>query len=182
MTATERIIGLDVSLTGTGVAVLYRDGTAMTDTIVTKGKREDTIRERDQRIDYIADRVSEWLSGRPALVVVEGPAGARPGGSTWDRAGLWWRLVDMALNRAPVGIVAPTARAKWATGRGNADKAAVAAAMARAYPDVELSTSDEADALVLAAMGAQRLGWNEALTKADRLLVAGMQCEIEVPW
>lgn len=175
----ERIVGLDVSLTGTGVAALYRDGRVVTDTFVTKGRRGDSIQARGHRMDEIAEGVAAWLTPeRPELIVFEGPVSvARPGGSTWDRAGLWWRLMDMALAVAPVAIAAPTARAKWAAGKGNADKAAVAVAVARRYPSVDLSTSDEADALALAAMGAQRVGWVEPANEGERLAMAGMQCD-----
>ncbi|WP_344250995.1 hypothetical protein, partial [Isoptericola hypogeus] len=73
--------------------------------------------------------------------------------------GLWWLMVHRLLrNDYPVAVVAPPARAKYATGAGNAAKDKVLAAVVRRYPNVEVTGNDEADALVLAAMGARRLG------------------------
>lgn len=93
------------------------------------------------------------------LVVVEQPAFSRSTGSMHDRSGLWWLAVAKlrSLDR-PVVEVTPTARAKYATGKGNAGKDAVLAAVVRRYPDVEVTGNDEADALVLAAMGARWAG------------------------
>ncbi|NUS59160.1 MAG: hypothetical protein HOV66_30530, partial [Streptomycetaceae bacterium] len=47
---------------------------------------------------------------------------------------------------------------KYATGKGNAGKDEVLAAVVRRYPDVEVSNNNEADALVLRAMGCDHLG------------------------
>ena len=167
MSRIERVIGIDVSLTSTGIAVVHRDLRAAADSIPSKGQRGDTIAQRAQRMRQIGNQVGDWLyggtlnAGTPTvLTIVEAPVSVQhPGGSTWDRAGLWWDIVARALACGPVATVSPTTRAKWATGKGNADKAAVAAAMTRYAPQVEISNSDEADALALAYMGAQKLGW-----------------------
>lgn len=161
-----RVIGIDASLASTGVAVHYPDGRIVVDHIATKGKRDETLADRRNRIRLIANGLKEFW-GTADLVVMEGPAGAAPGGSTWDRAGLWWAIVDRVGQYCPVVVVAPTTRAKWATGNGGADKAAVAVAMARRAPDVEMTNSDEADALALAWMGAQWIGWRPIRTEVE---------------
>lgn len=166
-----RVIGIDVSLQSTGVAVVHRrDLAAAADTIPSKGHRGDSLADRSSRMAQIGTAVADWLyggpynvAGPPLLTVIEAPVPVqRPGGSTWDRAGLWWRIVTTALTCGPVATVSPTTRAKWATGNGRADKAAVAAAMTRYAPQVQIDNSDEADALALAYMGAQKLGWLHA--------------------
>lgn len=162
-----RVVGIDPSLASTGVAVHYPDGRAVVDHIATKGKRDETLAERRQRIRLIANGLKEFW-GTADLVVIEGPAGAAPGGSTWDRAGLWWAIVDRVGEYCPIAIVGPSTRAKWAIGNGRADKAAVAVAMARRAPDVELANSDESDALALAWMGAQWLGWRPIRSKVEQ--------------
>ena len=58
----------------------------------------------------------------------------------------------------PVLPVPPSCRAKYATGKGNAGKDEVLLAVARRYPHAPVGGNDEADALVLAAMGARLLG------------------------
>lgn len=148
-----RVAGLDISLTGTGVATL--GGTAR---VPTKGRRKDTILERHQRMKHITDTVLTEV-GVVDLACVEGPVGfATPGGSTWDRGGLWWRIVGALLERdIPVAIISPTARAKYATGSGASRKTAVLEAARSRYGAI-LESDDEADALILRAMG---LHWLE---------------------
>ncbi len=55
-------------------------------------------------------------------------------------------------------MVSPNARAKYATGKGNAGKADVVREVTRRF-DWFTGGEDEADALVLAAMGADWLGY-----------------------
>ena len=55
-------------------------------------------------------------------------------------------------------VVPPKTRAKYATGNGGADKRAVLAAVRAAYPQFTIRNDNEADAVVLAAIGARSLG------------------------
>ncbi|MDX2763360.1 hypothetical protein PV729_45500 [Streptomyces europaeiscabiei] len=166
-----RVAGLDISLTGTGIATL--GGTAR---VPTKGRRKDTILERHNRMKHIATRVLEEV-GTVDLACVEGPVGyATPGGSTWDRGGLWWRIVGALLERdIPVAIISPTARAKYATGNGGSRKTAVLEAARSRYGAI-LESDDEADALILRAMG---LHWLEhplaEVPDGHRAALAGCQ-------
>lgn len=158
-----KIVGLDLSLTTTGLAAVCDDDTiprwyAVVDRIQTKPDG-DELADRMRRLDEIVDGVHGWVHDAADLVVVEGLAYASKSPHATERAGLWWLVVSRLLhNGYPVAIVSPTARAKYATGRGNAPKDAVLAAAIRRYPDVEITGNDEADALVLAAMGARALG------------------------
>jgi Holliday junction resolvasome RuvABC endonuclease subunit len=166
-----RVAGLDISLTGTGIATF--GGTAR---VPTKGRRKDTLLERNARMKHITTRVLEEV-GTVDLACIEGPVGfATPGGSTWDRGGLWWRIVAALLERdIPVAVIAPTARAKYATGSGASRKTAVLDAAQRRYGAI-LETDDEADALVLRAMG---LHWLEQplaeVPDGHRAALAGVQ-------
>ncbi|WP_344462793.1 hypothetical protein [Kitasatospora kazusensis] len=147
-----RVCGLDLSLTGSGVA-----GANWARTVASSGHRDDSFLTRGTRLHRLAGGVVA-LVGRCDLVVVEGPAYSRTTGSAWDRAGLWWLVVDALMHREiPVAVVAPTARAKYATGRGNASKAAVVAAVRRTYR-VPVADDNQADAFTLAAMGHDWLG------------------------
>lgn len=149
------IVGIDLSLTSTGCATITPAGRAGTWTLQSAGHRGDNLATRSTRLADLAGRIVRGLPGRPELVVLEAPSYGSTGASSWDRAGLWWLLVTK-LHRldVPVALCAPATRAKYATGSGRADKAAVAAAAARLFPDVAIDNSDEADALVLAHMGA----------------------------
>lgn len=166
-----RVAGLDISLTGTGIATL-----AGTTRVPTKGRRKDTIIERHQRMKHITDTVLTEV-GTVDLACIEGPVGfATPGGSTWDRGGLWWRIVGALLERdIPVAIISPTARAKYATGSGASRKTAVLEAARSRYGAI-LESDDEADALILRAMG---LHWLEQplaeVPDGHRAALAGCQ-------
>ncbi|MFI9203308.1 hypothetical protein [Streptomyces sp. NPDC053048] len=139
--------GLDLSLTGSGVA-----GAGWAQTLGSKGKRSDTYAMRRARLHGLADRIVEAV-GRCDLAVVEGPSYGSTGAGTWDRAGLWWMVVDgLAARDIPVAVVAPTARARYATGDGRAGKQAVIAAATFRY-GVRLRDDNQADAYVLLAMG-----------------------------
>ena len=166
------ILGVDPSTTSTGVA-LISDGSITTAAILSTGKRGDSLPMRVVRLNALVEGVRPWV--RPgALVVIEGPAFGAPGGSTWDRAGLWHRLVAMFYELGcEVAVVGNTTRAKWATGSGTSDKAGVAVAVSRLAPEVRIGTSDEADALVLALMGAQALGLRpQTQARAESVRVA----------
>jgi Holliday junction resolvasome RuvABC endonuclease subunit len=166
-----RVAGLDISLTGTGIATL--GGTTR---VPTKGRRKDTLLERNARMRHITNTVLEEV-GTVDLACIEGPVGfATPGGSTWDRGGLWWRIVAALLERdIPVAVISPTARAKYATGNGGSRKAAVLEAAQKRYGAI-LESDDEADALILRAMG---LHWLEQplveVPDGHRAALAGCQ-------
>ncbi|MEU3160040.1 hypothetical protein ABZ753_21665 [Streptomyces griseoincarnatus] len=166
-----RVAGLDISLTGTGVATL--GGTTR---IPTKGSRADPLLERNTRLKHITTRVLEEV-GTVNLACVEGPVSyTTPGGSTWDRGGLWWRIVAALLERdIAVAVVPPTSRAKYATGSGTSRKTAVLEAAQRRYGAI-LETDDEADALILRAMGMDWLGLPLAeVPDGHRAALAGVQ-------
>lgn len=107
-------------------------------------------------------RSRTWQRMRAASGVVECPSygSARASSSLWDRAGLWHRMVGALINdRVPVAVASPTVVKKWATGSGNAGKAAVASAITRLMPAMVLPAPDTAAALALAPIGAHHLGW-----------------------
>lgn len=153
-----KIVGIDLSLSSTGIAVAWpEDGVAQVDHIRTK-PTADTLPARWNRLRDITDEAMAWVDNAD-LVVVEGLAYASKSPHATERAGLWWMLANRLLhNDYPVAVVPPTSRAKYATGKGNAGKDTVLAAVVRRYPDVEVTSNDEADALILAAMGARSLG------------------------
>lgn len=151
-----KIVGIDLSLSSTGLAVIT-NGRADVVRHTTAPVGDDLAR-RHRRLLEIADVVRTWASGAD-LAVLEGPAYASVTGHQHDRSGLWWIVAHRILGSGlPLGIVPPTSRARYATGKGNAPKDGVLAAVIRRYPEVNVTGNDQADALILAAMGARRLG------------------------
>jgi crossover junction endodeoxyribonuclease RuvC len=155
-TWTPTVLGLDLSLTGTGIARIGSRVELLT-TVRTTGLTG------HERLVVILDAVrSAQYAPEPDLILVEGPSYGSQAGQRGhhERGGLWW-LVTQRLFEAqrPYAVVAPRARAKYATGNGNDGKAEVKAAVRERYGHLAAVHNDnEADALVLAMMGADHLG------------------------
>ena len=159
----RRCVGLDLSLTCTGAAVITQrvsgDCVANTTTVTSCGRRGDTLVDRHARLTTLGAEIVR--SATPAdLVVVEGPVTGTRGGSPLDRYALWWFVVGGLIRReVPVAVVAPASLKLAIAGSGRADKAAVAVALARLWPDVDVTSSDVSDAVGLAHLGAVHMGW-----------------------
>lgn len=159
------IIGIDPSLTRTGLAIIDEERIGVhVFHVQSTGRKDASLTQRAQRVDDIWHRLYESLIRYQAdfqhgLAIIEGPAYNSRQGAQHDRSGLWWHLVRQ-LHRAGSDVieVAPAVRARYATGKGNAGKDEVLAQVVRRYPDVFVSNNDEADALVLAAIGARLIG------------------------
>jgi crossover junction endodeoxyribonuclease RuvC len=119
---TRPVVGIDLSLTATGIAAVGGLST------IKSGSSGDTIIDRLVRLGLILEQVRQHVSTTPAavtLVLVEGPSlGQQRQGGEHLRAGLWWLLMDR-LNlwgHHPVDVPPATLK-KFATGKGNATKA-----------------------------------------------------------
>jgi len=154
------VVGLDLSLTATGTA--FYDATSHSvdvDTIKSSGAKDASLFDRSVRLQVLLDRIIRKATGAQ-IAVIEGPSfgQARQGGQH-DRAGLWWLVVDKLIELGIIVVeVSPASRAKYATGKGNAAKDAVLAAVVRRYPTIPVADNNQADAVVLVAMGARWLG------------------------
>lgn len=155
-----RVVGLDVSLTSTGVATIVAVDRIVVRRVASKGSKDASLDARSRRLDILRRTLCQVAAGAD-LVVIEGPSfGQTRQGGQHDRAGLWWLVVGRLVESHGITVVEvpPACVKKYATGKGNASKDQVLAAVVRRYPDVDVSGNDEADALVLAAMGARHLG------------------------
>jgi crossover junction endodeoxyribonuclease RuvC len=153
-----KVVGLDLSLTSTGVAVATPDG-AITDRITTKPVPNATLTDRADRLQGIARGIVSGYTSGADLVLIEGPSYGSTTPHQHDRAGLWWLVVARLMSTlVPVVEVPPSTRMRYATGRGNASKDDVLSAVIRRYPHIDVNGNDEADSLILAAMGARHLG------------------------
>lgn len=147
----RRVVGLDLSLTATGIATIADSGTADTKTVKTT-----SAAPMPDRIAHIAERVAETVGGPNVLVVMEDcvlRSNAALGLAMLHgvvRDHLWQRGITPVL-------VAPATLKVYAAGKGNADKGAVIAEAVRrlGYPG---SSDNEADALFLAHLGRDLLG------------------------
>lgn len=144
--AEPRVVGLDLSLTATGIAL--PDGTTATLTTKLRGcERLIDLRNRCRKACELAD-----------LAVVEGYSfGSR--NSHAHALGELGGVVRVALHVASVRFVevSPSSLKKYATGKGNANKGEMLAAAIRRL-DYQGASDNEADALWLRAMGLDALG------------------------
>jgi Holliday junction resolvasome RuvABC endonuclease subunit len=153
-----RAVGIDSSLTMTGFATISPEGEPL---VVRFPSRPDdnSIEDISRRITYITGKALLAAPG-PCLTVIEKPIiPEHKSGQVLERGGLFHVLAIQFLRRGPVVIVHPMTRAKYATGRGNAKKADVLAAMRARFPGLALADDNAADGLALACMGARFLGF-----------------------
>lgn len=181
----RRVVGLDLSLTSSGIARITMPSIevdtpppGVTVTVrpdpridvrrsVTKAPPANLplpqrLAARSLRLRRAAGVICTLCSGAD-LIVVEAPAYSSTTGHMHDRSGLWWLVVArLTANRLPVVEVETQRLKMYALGKGGGEgtgKDAVLAAAVRRYPTVEVTGNDEADALILAAMGARHLGF-----------------------
>ncbi|MDL4812738.1 hypothetical protein [Actinomadura opuntiae] len=148
------MIGLDLSLTATGVACA--DGSLLT---IRTGPGDHLADERD-RLRWIADEAVARTEAARVLTfaVVEGPSFGSKGNALHQLGGLWWLVVDalMAVGAA-VAVVPPGTLKVYATGSGSATKPDMRMAL---YKRTGLDVKDDnrVDAWWLRAMGLDYLG------------------------
>lgn len=154
-TATyPRVLGLDLSLASTGVA-----GRTWADTI-TGGtlSRNASRHEQWQRLRVLRGRLAGHIDKADLVVVEALPPSNYPG--VHERAYLLWWVLGRCISREiPVAEVAPSQVKVYATGSGRASKEDVVQQVQRRRPDVLFKGNDQADALTLAAMGLDHLGY-----------------------
>lgn len=152
-----RTVGIDLSLTATGVA--YSDGRCFEEgmPLVTRQCIADQV--------VLLDRLATWigntaLSFEPAAACIEGLDMSQSYGGQIERTVVWWKVVEQ-LFAAGVSIwVAPSPQVKmYATGKGSGPKGAVIEAVTRRWPQFDHRGSDNrADAAVCALIAAHMLG------------------------
>lgn len=164
-------VGLDLSLTSTGVAAIHSDGSAFTTLVKSSGSSKDTVSDTARRLGDITSRILVAVEAAdPDVVVIESAMfSTHKDSSAHRRAGLWWTVAQVVGSRWPLVEVAPTQLKKYATGKGTAAKEVVLMTAARKWgtdmvPD---GNFDRADALFLASMGSQYLGGSVPLKLTD---------------
>jgi crossover junction endodeoxyribonuclease RuvC len=142
-----RVIGVDLSLTATGIATING-----AETISTKfdGYELNRFRAIVARVSLICEHAD--------LVMLEGLSYGSHTGKAAERGALHWMVRDqLDLADVPVAIVPPTSRARYATSKGNAGKDAVMIACVQRIP-IMVTNNNEADAAILLTMGLDHLG------------------------
>jgi len=151
------VVGLDLSLANSGVAVI-RDGEVDLRHVRTPAPEDGGVLAVWERIRYSAIRVVR-LVPEGAFVNVEWASYASKFGQPDERNAHRWLVAGTLAQRGfHVVKTAPKTRAKYAADDGNADKEDVLEAMRARYPGLVIADDNVADALALAAMAARYLG------------------------
>lgn len=161
-------VGIDASLQSTGVAVLEDGKPPRVLTIKTKPAPTPTIESRARRaidvtramLDFVMrDHGSEGpMDGGPSgyVVGIEAPIFSSVrgvNGHLWDRSHQWWSLVTPFIGVNPLTEINVKTLKKFATGNGNADKAAMSYRAGAEMLSVDGGINDDSvDALWLALM------------------------------
>jgi crossover junction endodeoxyribonuclease RuvC len=145
------IIGLDLSLTGTGIVVLRDSRIVYQELVTTKPGTTDM-----QRIITIMNQITEVLTtyaGPDCLVVIEGPSyGSNT--SSIHTLGKLAGVVELSLVLRNITylIVPPTSLKKLITGKGNAKKEQMLLQIYKKY-GIEFHDNNLADAFALCKWG-----------------------------
>jgi Holliday junction resolvasome RuvABC endonuclease subunit len=169
------VLGVDSALARTGVAVIERtpDGCRARTYVITTDTPTNTgdpVAERCRRITTIGRRFDAIVRETPELALIEAPALDAEYGNSWDRAGVFWWIGHTLIDhhRTKVAMIAPTTLKKWVLGyAGSAkhpvEKGHIVAGMHEMWPGVPCTSNDlrhhECEALAMAHMCAQHLGW-----------------------
>lgn len=165
-------VGIDPSLTSSGVAVLVDGKPQHYGRFGREGHNGASWASRSNRIRQSRSMVYQAAiaAGRPDVVVIEEhPYAIGNQGNEFDRAGLWHLIYEaFAAREIPVVVIGNSKAKAWITGIGQADKLRVIETIDEWYEGQlaePLSTwkknqhpDDVADALGYATMGAFRLG------------------------
>lgn len=155
---TIRVLGLDLSMTATGIA--FPNGN--TSTVATNAKH------RDARLVVIRDAVTLALTGVDLVVMEEAPPGLKGPAIKaihMVQGAVRVALLDMGV---PYAVVNPSTLKAYATGRKGADKTAMAlAAFKRGVQ--EFPDDNQCDAWWLRLMGLDHFGLTPiAMPQAQR--------------
>lgn len=162
----DRVIGLDLSLTSTGVATSEagQPGIA-TNLLSCKALRG------VERLYWIREKVMELVTGPPTqttLVAMEGYSfGSR--NSQAHSLGELGGVIRLACasRGIPILLVPPGTLKKFVTGKGNATKPEMAVGLYKRW-GIEKPDDNEADAAALALYGRCACGIDEPATKEQR--------------
>ena len=115
-------------------------------------------RRGHERLAFILAEIRDRYLPGVDYVAVEGPAWGAKGSAYHQLAGEWWLVTHMIWELGlPVAIIGPTARAKYATGKGGAGKDLVMVEVARRFAWFH-GDNNAADATFIAAMVCDHFG------------------------
>lgn len=156
-----RVVGIDLSLTSTGVAVIGPDGAfEHVGTVLSPEPHGGDFVKLYLRLDAIFDGIEALIGGfRHNDVVVIEKALSHHSGAFGEMLANWHNVVGNLIRRGITVIpIAPMTRAVYGSGGGKSDKSQVVLQVERRFPTARVANNDEADAVILAAIGRHLAG------------------------
>ena len=162
-------VGIDASLTGTGVVALWSEKTEKSTRIESKYTGVKRLVDIESRLKCILDNLI-----LTDLVLIEGYAYAAQNQAhqIGELGGVIRRMLHKRMTKWIE--VSPAQVKKFATGKGNSKKDIVLMNVYKKW-GVEFATSDEADAFVLAKIGQVLLGADEKLTNYQEEVITELR-------
>ncbi len=159
-------LGIDLSLTGTGLSVVEGDRLLFSECYKPKNKSGPT------RLIEIRHKVSETIDKyQPELICIEGYSFGSRGRAVFQTGELGG-LIRVLLHKTGIKWleITPSQVKKFAAGVGNCGKDIIMQQVYKRW-GMEFKTSDEADAFILAKIGTILLGYKEKLIKAQEEVI-----------
>lgn len=156
------VIGIDPSLTATGVCILH-EGNAQLVTI--HSYPGDDL----ERITEIAEAINDLVSKirQPAAACIEGLSHGSHNGKAAERAALHYFIrAKLRARSIPVYAVAPASLKKFITGGGKAEKSTIVREVYKRW-GIEANDDNQADASGLAYVAAAIVGEYEPANAAQ---------------
>lgn len=142
-----RYVGIDPSLSGTGLVILDENANVIEALSLKAGKEEDPL-----RFMKLTEKIMKYIDTATDKVVIEGFSFGSRGAGVSKMYGIGWCIrVYLEMNSVQWGEVAPTALKKFASNRGNAKKEDIVLPVFKKW-GFEGNSNDITDAYVLARM------------------------------
>jgi len=161
------VIGVDMSMTKTGIAIRHFDtGEIVTGRVGSGGASDDSHVDRWRRFNTLhSDFLKQMPDGAGRHVfVIEEPT-YTSGGSGFDRAHAWWKMVDHAMRQGWIVLVVNNSHGKiYLVGRASGsgvnkiEKGELLAAAIKTYNWVDIIDDNVADAMAMCAIGCRMVG------------------------
>ena len=194
MSCLQYVVGLDASLTCTGITRLSSIGETQYFEVKTPSRGnglQDRFKRYRSGVSSILDQCGMWENSSlgidykeiyPSLILIEGYAYRGQGSSlvslaehgTLLRRELMLRWQNPGLLRE----VPPSTLKQFSCGKGNATKIYVATALAKRY-EREFKSDDEADSFALAKLAAMVVGFEKPQVESQRKAVAVVKAVIQ---
>ncbi|AYP69995.1 RuvC-like Holliday junction resolvase [Mycobacterium phage CRB2] len=183
------VLGIDTSLTATGlcqvafqgldnsgapVGLVMRTATVSAPPPAKNGDR--SKRAMARRVNRLLEQIGEALDDhRPDLIAMEALAYAAKGEGVWVLPWIWGRVIELCEERdIPLIVVGTSQLKKYVVGKGagpGTDKDSVMLAVAKRWPQAEVSNNNEADATAVASIGCRYLGYPIEQLPKDHLTI-----------